>query len=232
MIYDDKERQDIIDYADDLIAKKDKETDNLSEIKRCAYYGRDQEIADLIVKHAQLTEKNFLSSKNFVLYSKSNENDICMKKNKEDIKIVGSVETMKTYIEKNDAGIWKLHLPPMPSIKVRHNGTSGQYMHNVITNLINSTSDLEIVDNPVVCFIHHISKNRPSTKYFDADNLDSKKALDGLQGKLIGNDNLLSIRTYQQGVISDEEFCDLYVMPMEIFPNWLLQQFMNSKSKN
>ena len=75
---------------------------------------------------------------------------------------------------------------------------------------------------PVVIYEHHIDRKDPLQRYMDPDNIDTKRVTDCLQGYMIEDDTALSLSQFQIGVLDDESYAKVLVLPGASFPRWAL----------
>ena len=67
-----------------------------------------------------------------------------------------------------------------------------------------------------ISIIHHISKTSDIMNIPDADNLDTKSMLDAVDGLLIPNDDLITIRLTEYGVIDEDDFTEIIVQKQDL----------------
>ena len=122
---------------------------------------------------------------------------------------------------KYESGIWKFHLPPMPSVKkVKRTASEGQAVFYSVMYLLEEYERehhmrLSCLEEPVLYIRHNIRKDE--TEVFDADNVDTKRAIDAMQGYLLSDDNALYLTTITDGALADEDSCDMYLFEKSLF---------------
>jgi len=133
--------------------------------------------------------------------------------------IYGTTTDFPASIEKIREDRWKIHLPIFsPVSATRRVSGDGRYMYYLVFNLLNeyqkenrnTENELHILEDPLVIFKYHIRPER--NLVFDFDNIDSKPALDAMQGFFFTDDSALSITTIHNAVRSESSFTDIFVM--------------------
>lgn len=130
--------------------------------------------------------------------------------------MIGTTDLFPSSLTEVNKGIWKFHLPPFFSVNSSDRGPSnaGKHIFYLVMNLEaeyeEKNKKMAVIEKPIVIFEHHICSD--FQKVFDFDNIDSKRALDALQGTFINDDNALSIMTVNMAVKDPEEsYCDIYI---------------------
>lgn len=133
--------------------------------------------------------------------------------------IHGTTTDFPAAIEKINEDRWKLHLPIFsPVSATRRKSGEGRFIYYLVSNLLNTyqkehkntVDQIKLLKHPLVIFKYHILPER--NLVFDFDNVDSKSALDAMQGFFFTDDSAFSITTIQQSVRSEESFTDIFVM--------------------
>lgn len=130
--------------------------------------------------------------------------------------MIGTTDLFPSSLTEVSPGLWKFHLPPFFSVNSSERGPSnaGKHIFYLVMNLEEeyekSNRKLKVIEKPIVIFEHHICSD--FQKVFDFDNIDSKRALDALQGSFINDDNALSLMTVNLAVKDPKEsYCDIYI---------------------
>ena len=126
-------------------------------------------------------------------------------------------------IEKTDLG-FEVFLPPLNGkiFALGRKAADGKLARYILSSLMMKECDkLEKVDNPILIFEHHIDKNDKLLRSMDADNWTVKFVTDELQGFLIGDDNVLNLTTMHTGILDDESYCKINILPRNRLSEWV-----------
>ncbi len=109
-------------------------------------------------------------------------------------------------------------LPPLKSFRKKAETTGlGKLMRSEVLGLVaeyrESGNKVEVIENPVVHFVHHVRKETAAEGYLpDPDNLEASKIIDALQDTfVIKNDNILSLTLVHEGLLSESDETYVYV---------------------
>lgn len=196
----------LLDYQ---MQVKDQEK-RIMHLANAIYLSQDEEMVEKLVREfAVENEDIYLRLKRFVY-------DIRMNDSGNTHEMFGTTDSFPAALEKVGAGLWKFHLPPFYSVNIGDRGPSGagKHMFYLVLNLEAEyeakQEKIEKLKSPLIVFEHHICSNVQRT--FDFDNIDSKRALDAIQGYFIDDDNALSVTVVNIAVADPaESYCDMYV---------------------
>ena len=186
----------------------------LSDVAQMLYTCEDNpQLAEMLVTEAlRLGEKQFIKLK-------ENAALILDQRDLSPYEIYGTTTDFPAGIEKIDSDRWKIHLPIFsPTSATRRKSGDGRYMYYLVSNLLReyqkrnrgSGEQIKLLKQPLVIFKYHI---RPERKLvFDFDNVDSKSALDAMQGYFFTDDSAFSITTIQKSIRSEDSYTDIFVM--------------------
>lgn len=186
----------------------------LSDVAQMLYTSDDNsQLAETLATEAvRLGEKQFIKLK-------ENAALILDQRDLSPYEIHGTTTEFPASVEKIDSERWKIHLPIFsPVSATRRKSGDGRYMYYLVANLLNeyqkenkNTDDqIKLLKQPLVIFKYHIRPER--NLVFDFDNVDSKSALDAMQGFFFTDDSAFSITTIQKSIRADESFTDIFVM--------------------
>jgi len=131
---------------------------------------------------------------------------------------IGTTESFPSSLMEIRPGIWKFTLPPFFSVSAKKKlYNEGKHMYYLVLNLQmqyeKNSGRIETLKRPLVLFRHHICTDVQLP--FDYDNIDSKRAIDAMQGYFIGDDNALSLTAVHEAVEDPERsYCEIYVLDM------------------
>lgn len=216
----DREISDVISLAVSLREKKVKEIDLLEDIIHNAEYSNSGKLQNSASAYAGSAERTFLEGKKLALLVGDR-----VYASEYDYKAMGTTEEFPCSLSYDD-GIWEFILPPAPSVKTGKRVTdTSRYIGYLVRNLMDryqvEYGDISCLSSPVVIIEYGIRENDSFAKLFDADNRDSKKAIDAMTGTFFDDDNVLAIRTYQYGVRSKVEMTRILIMEFERFAVWI-----------
>lgn len=186
---------------------KDQER-RISEIAQMLFFGEELPENE-VIQFAIDNEDTYLKLKRLVY-------DIQGRQDGNRHEMIGSTDSFPSSLDELSPGLYRFHLPPFFSVQSskRGYGNAGKHIFYLVLNL---AQDYEATggkiikpENPLVVFEHHICTDRQ--KIFDFDNIDSKRALDAMQGFFIEDDNALSLMQLNIAVSDPEEsWCDIYI---------------------
>ena len=195
----------LIDYQN-LV---DEQRGRIKDLAYLLYTGQEEEVRKTANKFAIDNEEIYLDLKRLIYDLQGIRID-----NRFDA--VGTTDSFPAALEENEAGIWRFHLPPFFSVQSSERGASnaGKHIYYLMLKLQEeyeaSTKKIERIKMPIIIFEHHICSD--FQKVFDFDNIDSKRALDAMQGVFIDDDNALSLVTVNMAVKDPKEsYCDIYI---------------------
>ena len=188
--------------------------DRLSDIAQIVYSSEDNpQLAETLATEAvRFGEKQFLKLK-------ENAALILDQRDLTPYEIHGTTSDFPSSIEKIDSDRWKLHLPIFsPVSATRRKSGDGRFIYYLVFNLLNqyqkenknTGKEIKMLKQPLVIFKYHILPER--NLVFDFDNVDSKPALDAMQGFFFSDDNAFSITTIQKAIRSEQSFTDIFVL--------------------
>ena len=188
--------------------------DRLSDIAQMVYTSSDNpKIAEtLAIEAVRFGEKQFLKLK-------ENAAQILDRNDLPPYEIHGTMSDFPSSIEKFDGDKWKLHLPIFsPVSSTRRKTGDGRFIYYLVFNLLNqyqrqnknTENEIKLLKQPLIVFKYHIMPER--SLVFDFDNVDSKSALDAMQGFFFTDDNALSLTTIQKAVKSDSSYTDIFIL--------------------
>ena len=205
MIDRDKSIKSLLDYQE-LVKLQ---TRKISDLAYALYTEQDESVQALTKTFAIDNEEIYLKLKRLVY-------DMQDRQIGNTHEMIGTTDFFDASLTELKPGLWKFHLPPFFSIQSSDRGPSnaGKHMFYLVLNLEadyeRENGKIQKVEEPLIVFEHHICSS--FQKVFDFDNIDSKRALDALQGTFIRDDNALSLITVNMAVKdSDESYCDLYI---------------------
>ena len=135
---------------------------------------------------------------------------------------IGTTDSFPSTLEEIEPGIWKFHLPPFFSVSAKKKVyNEGKHMYYLVMNLLAAyeriNGRIDVMDRPIVIFRHHIFSE--SKNIFDYDNIDSKRAIDAMQGYFLKDDNAIYLTTIHEALADPEEsYCDIYVLDQKENP--------------
>jgi len=195
----------LVDYQ---MLVKDQEKRILS-LAESLYFEQESEAMKTVNAFAVENEEIYLKLKRLIY-------DIQLRQEGNWHEDIGSTDSFPSTLTEIDDKTWRFTLPPFYSVNIKdRSGNAGKHMFYLIRNLIAdyeiNRKKIEVLDNPVVLFRHHICTD--IQKPFDFDNIDSKRALDALQGVFLSDDNALSMTLLHEAIEDpDDSFCELYVI--------------------
>ena len=218
--HNEAERDEIIYLAEKQIAGKEEEIKLLKAIISEARYAAPNKLKNKTILFAGTSEANFLEGKKLSLLIRTGEDASVY-----DFKAMGTTEEFPCSLT-CDEGIWVFFLPPSPSVK---NGVAarnaGRYMGYLVKNLIKEHEEeygkITMLTSPVVVFEHGFKEETPLTRLYDSDNRDNKRILDAMTGTLYEDDNLLEIKTFHYGTLSDRDCTRVSVMEEDAFREYI-----------
>ena len=74
-----------------------------------------------------------------------------------------------------------------------------------------------------VCFVHCYDVSRPLARVRDNDNIEEKHVLDVISHFFLKSDSGIYVNTYHETRLHERDRTYIYVMPQEMFPEWILQ---------
>jgi len=189
-------------------------TEKLSEIIRLvASGGGGAPTSEILVNESlRICEKEYLRLK-------ENAAIIADKQDKTPFEIYGTSYDFEATIEYMGNSQWKLHLPIFSPISVsRKKPGDGKYIYYLVYNLLDKYWNEHkkdgtaptILKDPVVVYEYHIKPHRNFV--FDYDNVDSKSALDAMQGFFLTDDSAFSLTVIQSAVKDEESYTDIYIL--------------------
>lgn len=202
--------------AENLITGKETEIKELKEIMHNATYNNIEKMQAKAMSFAGISEKNFLEGKRLALLA--NEGKDC---STYDYRAMGTSDVFPSSLTYDD-GIWEFTLPLFSSIKLGKLGPgiqryTGYLIKNLIEKYEENIGDITPLPCPVVVFEYGIEDETAFTKLYDADNRESKRALDSLTGKFFPDDNVTGVTTIHFGTYTDEPYTKIYIMETRIF---------------
>lgn len=200
----------LLDQEKDLKALAGK----LSDVAQIIYTRDDSpQLAEtLTIEALRLAEKQFIRLK-------ENAALILDQRDSSPYEIYGTTSDFPADVSKIGEDKWRLHLPIFsPASATRRKSGEGRYIYYLVSNLLSeyqkehkeTDERIKILKQPLVIFKYHILPERKLV--FDFDNVDSKSALDAMQGFFFTDDSALSITTIQSCTKSEESFTDIFVM--------------------
>lgn len=129
---------------------------------------------------------------------------------------IGTTESFPSELRMLSPGVWKFTLPPLFSVSAKRKIYSeGKHIYYLVLNLLmqyeNKGERIPQIDHPLVLFRHHICTD--TAMPFDYDNIDSKRAIDAMQGYFFDNDSALDFDLHHTAVADPEEsYCEIYVI--------------------
>ena len=127
----------------------------------------------------------------------------------------GTTETFPSSLERIAPGIWKFTLPTFVSNPAKKRfANEGKHMFFVVLNLLReyeiNNGRISYMKKPVLCFRHHICTE--TDRIFDFDNIDSKRAIDAMQGYFLKGDDALYLTIIQEAEKDPgKSFCEIFV---------------------
>lgn len=127
----------------------------------------------------------------------------------------GTTDAFDASIENMGSNAWKLTLPPFYSISAKRRfSNEGKHAYFLILRLLQTyeieNEKIEYMEWPVVFFRHHICTD--IDRVFDFDNIDSKRAIDAMQGYFLKGDDALYLTVIHEAVRDEERsYCELFV---------------------
>ena len=223
MTFDEKTRDDIIALASEVREEKDQEVKILDSVIHNARYGNLGKLRNYIISFANKSERNFLNGKRLALLIREGKASEIG-----EFDALGTTDDFPCSLE-YDGCVYEFYLPPTPSVRVgQFNKDVGRYTGLLIKNLIKKHveryGEIAKTASPVVVFEYGIDRADPFARLYDADNRDSKKALDALTGTFFEDDNVLSVTTVSTGEYADHAYTKIYVMDKAIFSEWMTKK--------
>lgn len=163
---------------------------------------------NVVEKITRENEELYLGMKSICYEMQSKEAD-------NPIEEMGTTDSFDSSLNKICPGVWKFTLPPFYSISVKKRfSNEGRHIYYLMLNLLQNyeieSEKIEIMLRPVVCFRHHICTEKD--RIFDFDNIDSKRAVDALQGFFLKGDDALYLTTVHEAVKDpDRSYCEIFV---------------------
>lgn len=172
----------------------------------------DQEVRKIAVDFARENEEIYLKLKRLIYDTRSLRG--VQQGNRHEM--IGTTDSFDSSLTCESPGVWKFHLPPFFSVQSSERGPSnaGKHVFYLVMNLLSGyeleNNRIGKIEKPLIIFEHHICTD--TQKPFDFDNIDSKRALDAMQGYFIDDDNALSLTVVNLAVKDEKEsFCDIYI---------------------
>ena len=179
------------------------------KLAQSLYFEQDEMADKLLRAFAIENEEIFLKLKRITY-------DIQGRTDDNAVDSIGEADFFPASLEQIQEGIWKFHLPPFFSVQAskRGYGNAGKHIFFMVmklqTNYEAKYGKIPKLTEPIVVFEHHICTDKHNV--FDFDNIDSKRALDAIQGFFIDDDNILSLIQINIAKKEPKEsFCDIYV---------------------
>lgn len=223
-MFTETEQYEMLRLAEDILDRKKQECRLLEAIIRETEYPSIGPLKNKITRFLGDQEDNFLEAKKmaYLLQAGSRASSY-------DFEKMGVTENFPCSLSLDD-GVWEFYLPPTPSVK---NGKLavqvGRYTGYLVQNLIKEFEELhgkiERLTSPVVVLEYGLDKSTPLSRYYDADNRDNKRILDAMTGTFYEDDNVMTIKTFHYGVLSDSAYTRAYVMGSPLFPSWFSARF-------
>lgn len=81
--------------------------------------------------------------------------------------------------------------------------------------------EIPVFCRATVCFIHCYDRKLPLARVRDNDNIEEKHVLDAVGNFFLKSDNGIYVNTYHETKMDEEDRTYLYLMPNELFPEWI-----------
>lgn len=208
----------------DIRAKKQKEVSTLGNIIDCFLQEDKSQIYKKIKSYLAMNEKNFLDAKPLCYYGrKVITQDTTSSESY--FEIYGRSDYFPSKLEKLDHQHYCFTLPPMSSkYNSEKNAIDGKRMQYMLTYLMQEyekENKIEMLHKPIAIFEHYVDTSAGVKWVPDADNLDTKVALDSVQGFIIADDSLLNIALLQLGHDAKKSYTKLHFMELDMLSSWL-----------
>ena len=164
---------------------------------------------EIVKDFCKVNEEIYLKLKS-LMYEVQDEKPVNM------IAELGTTEAFPSSLTETEKGVWKFHLPPFYSVSAKRKlYNEGKHVYYLVMNLLDryerENRKIQKLNKPVVIFRHHIASDSPNI--FDFDNIDSKRAIDAMQGYFLKDDNAQYLTVIHESVHDEHEsFCDIYVL--------------------
>lgn len=216
---DECTRDEIISFSEQIRQEKEQEIKILDRIIHYARYTDPTKLKNNLISFVNHAERNFLNGKRLALLINEGKSNVKMYSDE-----LGTTDEFPSSLS-YDGIVYEFYIPPIPSIQT---GTFikdvGRFTGLLIKKLIKTFEadhgKIKEFISPVVVIEYGISGDESFARLYDADNRDSKKAIDALTGTFFQDDNVLSITTVSVGTITDEPHTSIYVMEELKFPEW------------
>lgn len=212
-------RQELLQKCAKLQAEKKKEISILENISVSIYENDEARAVQQTAEFSSVSERTYIDGKEISLLASGYRKDEVP-----NYSYAGTTVLDEAGIEKKSYG-WVITTPPLYNKKSSERMPSdGKYIHYLILkqleNFEKKNGFMEEIINPVVVFEHHIELNNLS-KLFDADNIDTKAALDAINGFLFCDDNIINLSTIHTGVKDHKSYCKIHVFEKKEVLNWI-----------
>lgn len=168
----------------------------------------DIDAEDTMLHFARTNEDLYLKMKKFTYDVLGRNSDNIMEE-------FGTTDSFPSTLEEIQDGVWKFTLPPFFSIQNKKRfSNEGRHMYYLVMNLENEYEKthqrIEKMAKPVVIFRHHICTEKDYI--FDYDNVDSKRAIDAMQGFFLERDDALYLTTVHSALKDTQKsYCEIFV---------------------
>ena len=220
------ERDDINELAEKLKAEKKQEIKLLESISHHATYGDADKLSNAVSAFANKAEADFLEGKKLSLLVREGR-----MVSDRDFRYMGTTEQFPCDLSySSEDRCWVFLLPPLPSVGTgRFNKEAGRHTGYLLKNLIRryreTYGEIPELTSPVVVFEHGIRNIDTFSRLFDADNRDTKKAMDALTGTFFPDDNVLAVTTMHLGCKADKDYTRIYVLEAGQLPRFLQKKY-------
>ena len=128
----------------------------------------------------------------------------------------GTTDSFSSDLSEISPDVWRFTLPPFYSIQNKKRfSNEGKHIYYLVTNLEEQYErehgSIDKMERPLVYFRHHICTE--TDRIFDYDNVDSRRAIDAMQGYFLKGDDAIYLTTVHDAVKDAERsYCEITVL--------------------
>lgn len=133
---------------------------------------------------------------------------------------IGTTDSFPSCLNEMRNGVWRFTLPPFYSVSAKKKlYNEGKHMYYLVLNLLmdyeKKHGKIRKLEKPLFIFRHHICTDLQQP--FDYDNIDSKRAIDAMQGYFVSDDNVLRLTVMHEAKEDPERsFCEIYAVDQAV----------------